>query len=455
MPYKKQIVCMMTSFLFLLLAGCGAGWSFGTPDLRPNFLIIVTDDQRLDTMQYMPHTLDLIFDQGVTFANGFVTTPLCCPSRASILTGLYARNHGVRENDTELTQATFIHTLKENGYRTALVGKYLNSWKGDALPEYDYWVSFQYGETRYNNPRLNVNGEWIRHEGEYVTYALGDYAIEFINSSAGRNKPFALLLTFNAPHDPATPAKEDKFLPLDLPPRLPSFNAQDVSDKPAWVDIRESLLTEEAIKEIDAFRRGQILSLYSLDRTIEKVLSALNAAGEMDNTVIIFLSDNGRHWGEHRLVAKNTVYEESIHVPFAIRYPPLVPQAYREDKIVANIDIMPTVYELAGIPIPSDLDGYSLVSLLKDPATDWREGVLIEGWPPRGSYIAIRTERYLYAETVHDFYAPSADPQLELYDLELDPYELNNVVDDPGYHQILINLRSLLQAEQERVSRNP
>jgi len=444
----------MTCFIFILSA-CQGNWNLFKEDKRPNFLIIVTDDQRYDTMQYMPRTQELIFDQGVTFNNAYVTTPLCCPSRSSIFTGMYAHNHGVLENNIELTQKTFIDHLKESGYTTALVGKYLNSWNGDARPEYDFWVSFQFGETRYNNPRLNLNGEWIRHEGEYVTYSLGNYANEFIRSAAKKRKPFVLMLTFNAPHDPATPATEDDLLTLDLPARSPSFNEQDVSEKPAWLGNKELPLTDELIREIDAFRRGQILTLYSLDRTIETVISTLKETGELDNTVIIFLSDNGRHWGEHRLVAKNTIYEESIHVPFAVRYPPLIAQPYIEEKIVANIDIAPTIYELAGIPIPANVDGFSLVGLLNKQQTEWREGVLIEGWPPRGFYSGIQTERYIYAETTNDYYAPSEEPQLELYDLEKDPYELNNVVHDPAYKQIVAQLQALLQLEKERTNRSP
>jgi arylsulfatase A-like enzyme len=172
---------------FVLLVSVG-GCAVFQEDTRPNILIIVTDDQRFDTMDVMSETRSWIFDQGVTFSNGFVTTPLCCPSRASILTGMYAHNHGVRENEDTLEHTTFIEILSKNGYYTGLVGKYLNSWKGEPRPEYDYWVSFSLGETRYYNPRLNVNGEWIRHQDQYVTYALGDYAIEFLNKAARQRK---------------------------------------------------------------------------------------------------------------------------------------------------------------------------------------------------------------------------------------------------------------------------
>lgn len=449
---QKKIVFILqislTVIFMLMSTGCA---SLFPEDKRPNFLIIVTDDQRYDTMQYMPLTQKLIFDQGVTFPHAYITTPLCCPSRSSIFTGMYARNHGVIDNTFELDKKTMITYLHENGYTTGLVGKYLNSWKGEPRPEFDYWVSYQYGETRYNNPRLNVNGEWIRHQDEYVTYALGRYAIEFLDKFASKRKPFILMWTVNAPHDPSTPAAEDIDLPLDLPSRLPSFNEADISDKPSWMVANEKnpLLVESEIQEIDTFRRNQILTLYSLDRTLEQVINKLSETGELDNTVIIFLSDNGRHWGEHRQVAKNTVYEESTHVPFAIRYPPLINQPYTENGVIANIDIAPTVYELAGIPIPAEVDGKSLVGLLTHTG-DWREGVLLEGWPPRGTYVAIHTDRYVYAETTNDGYAPAGAIQMELYDLEIDPYQMDNVANQPEYQDILAHLQTLLKQEQNK-----
>ncbi|MCC6298418.1 MAG: sulfatase-like hydrolase/transferase [Anaerolineales bacterium] len=405
-------------------------------DSRPNFLIIVTDDQRYDTMQYMPRTEELIFDAGVAFTHAYVTTPLCCPSRASILTGMYARHHLVKDNDGELNFPTVIDDLSDNGYYTGLVGKYLNTWSGEPRPEYSFWVSFAHGESRYNNPRLNVNGEWIRHQDEYITYALRDYAIEFIQTASHKNQPFALIFAPNAPHQPATPAAEDKYQDLILPERLLSFNEEDLTDKPAWMRD-EPLLTDEAIAELDKFRRDQILSLASLDRSIDELIGELQQFGLLDRTVVIFLSDNGKQWGEHRMTSKNSYYEESSHVPFALRYPPLAPTPYVEDRVVANIDIAPTLYELAGLPIPERVDGLSFVGLF-DQNAEWREGILIEGWPGRGVYSAFHTERYVYAETEGDL--------SELYDLENDPYQMTNLVNDPNYSAIIEDLKAKLIA---------
>ncbi len=422
--------------LGIVLSACGLNTRLDDP--RPNFLLIITDDQRYDTIQFMPKTQELIFDQGVTFSNAYITTPLCCPSRSSMFTGEYAHNHGVLENNTKLNVETFINTLHENGYYTGLVGKYLNSWNGEPRPEFDYWVSYARGETRYNNPNLNVNGTWIRHQDQYVTYVFGDYVQEFLNKAAKKNQPYILIFATNAPHDPVTPADEDKGKLKDLPAyRPPNFNEEDISDKPQWMN--ENLpMNETEIANMEAFRRNQNLTLLSLDRTIEKIMGTLSETKALDKTMVFFISDNGMHYGEHRLISKNTFYEEAVHVPFAIRYPPLIPSPYTEDRVVANIDIAPTLYELAGLPIPKTVDGLSLTGLL-NPETVWREGVLLEGWPPRGVYTAIHTEQFVYAETVDDI--------AELYDLKVDPYELTNLVNDPAYSEIKVHLKTLLDQE--------
>jgi len=424
---------ILISVLLLSIAGCQSSLSTD----RPNFLIIVTDDQRYDTMGYMPNTQKMIFDQGATFTNGYITTPLCCPSRSSILTGMYAHNHGVLENDLKLEHTTFMETMHENGYYTGLVGKYLNSWNGDPRPEYDYWVSYFRGETRYYRPDLNVNGKWIRHEDQYVTYVLGDYAVEFLDKAARQRKPFILFFAPNAPHEPVTPANEDLNLLKDLPPyRPPSFNEADISDKPAWLAERPPL-TEEEIAASDEFRRNQLLTLISLDRTIGKIMTELQNSGMLDNTFVLFISDNGKFWGEHRITSKNGMYDEASRVPFAIRYPPLTATPYIDsDHVVANIDIAPTVLDLANLPIPASMDGLSLVSLLSGNA-DWREGVLLEGWPPRGVYAAVHTNRYVYAETIGD--------KSEFYDLQNDPYQLENLIDDPAYQDLIEHHKELLK----------
>jgi len=437
---------------------------------RPNVLIILSDDQRYDTMDYMPRTRARIFAEGVTFSSAYITTPLCCPSRSSILTGMYAHKHGVRLNPIPLRKETFVERLKKNGYFTGQVGKYLNSWDGSARTEFDVWVAGPGGAAHYFNPRLNVNGSWTAHQG-YLTQVLRDYAMEFLKRAAQQEKPFVLLFSPNAPHfayppsggtprgpldlaffmRPPEPAPGDERLYEGLPPhRPPSFNKLDPSTKPRW--FRSLLpLTTDLIAQIDAFRRKQLQSLNALDQAIDSLLTALAGQGKLDQTLVVYLSDNGHFWGEHGIAwGKNAVYEESSRVPFAVRYPPLASRPRVESRLVANIDLAPTIYELAGLPIPPDVDGRSLVPLL-DPARPrtpsglpWREELLIEGWASTPAqelgwapYAAIHTGRQVYVETEGD--------RSELYDLTADPYQLHNQAGNAAYSATVADLKARLQ----------
>ncbi len=434
-------------FSMLILAGILFSQSCATlpriNETRPNFLIILTDDQRYDTMSYMPATVATIFDQGVTFTHGYDTTPLCCPARASILTGMYAHNTGVQTNTDRLNKTTFFYDLHQNGYYTGLVGKYLNSWHGETRPEFDFWVSFFRGESAYIDPRLNDNGKWSTHKG-YITDILGDYVIQFLDQAAKQPRPFVLLFAPNAPHQPATPAPMDENKLTDLAPwRPPSFNEADVSQKPQW--LQEKLLTPQDIAKDDEFRRDQLLTLIALDRTNARIFDEMKKNGQLDNTMIIFLSDNALLWGEHRMTSKNSLYEEAVHVPFAIRYPPLIPKPYVDDRLVANIDIAPTLYQLAGLRIPSNMDGLSMVNLFN--GGPWRNALLLEGWPPRGVYSAIHTERYIYSETTGD--------KSEFYDLQTNPYELGNQIDDPQYQTIIQQLKDQLHRLEKQKGAPP
>lgn len=433
---KLNLLFLIT--LVLVIQACGVLPRIN--DDRPNFLIIVTDDQRYDTMEYMPNTQQLIFDQGVTFSHGYITTPFCCPSRASILTGMYAHNHYVRVNEDNLYFQTVIEDLHKNGYYTGLVGKYLNSWKGDARPEFDYWVSFFGGTVpNYYDPDLNINGKWEAKTG-YITYLFKDYVIEFLEKATDQRKPFILLFAPNAPHAPFTPAREDNMLLTDLPPfRPPNYNEEDVSDKPASI-AGKALLTEEDSEKIEKIRRRQLLTLMSLDRSIGEIMKKLEETGELDNTVVIFISDNGKHWGEHRMDSKSTAYEESVKVPFALRYPPLVPVPYTEEKLTANIDIAPTIYELSETSMPKTVDGLSLVSLITE-TNDWRTRLLLEAWPDRGYWSAIHTGQYVYIETEDDL--------SEFYDLMIDPYQMDSKLNDSQYQSIIQELQRYLAEERQ------
>jgi arylsulfatase A-like enzyme len=437
---RKVFPIFQFIFAFLTILSTGGCRFPLIKDERPNFLIILTDDQRFDTMEYMPNTQQLIFDQGVTFSSGYITTPFCCPSRASILTGLYAHNHYVHLNTDDLLLPTLVDDLHKNGYYTGLVGKYLNSWDGSIRYEFDYWVSFWGGTVpHYYDPELNVNGNWGPRSG-YMTYLFEDYVKEYLDIATSQRKPFFLLFAPNAPHAPYTPLKEDKGLLTDLPPhRPPSYSEEDISDKPSSI-ANKPLIGEDVATSIDNIRRRQLLTLISLDRSIGEIIKKLKETGELDNTVVIFLSDNGKHWGEHRMDTKSTAYEEVIKVPFAIRYPALVPAPYTEEGLVANIDIAPTIYELSETRMPEVIDGLSLVDLLSGNG-EWRSNLLLEAWPDRGHWTAVHTGQYVYIETVDDI--------SEFYNLVNDPFELENAINDPQYQSIIAELQAFMQMESE------
>ncbi|MDP1547907.1 MAG: sulfatase, partial [Anaerolineales bacterium] len=440
----KKKIYLFTTFMLMTISLLSCQGLPRINDTRPNFLIIITDDQRFDTMEYMPNTQQMIFDEGVTFSNGYITTPFCCPSRASILTGMYAHNHQVYVNEDKLNFRTFVEDIHANGYYTGLVGKYLNSWKGEELREYDYWVSIWGGTVlSYYDPDLSVNGVWGKYTG-YTTYLFRDFAVEFLDEASNQRKPFLLIFSPNAPHAPFTPAEEDRHLYQDLPPYRPeNFNEEDVSDKPLSI-AGKGLLNEEDIEKIDNTRRRQILTLVSLDRSIEDILTKLEEIGELDNTVIIFISDNGKHWGEHRMDSKSTAYQESVLVPFAIRYPALIPSPYIEDRLVANIDITPTIYELSETRMPKTMDGLSLVDLLSG-TDEWRTHLLLEAWPDRGHWSAIHTGQHVYIETEDDL--------SEFYDLGVDPFQMDNMINAEEYKTLIGQLKDILH--QERVPTNP
>jgi arylsulfatase A-like enzyme len=402
---------------------------------RPNILVIITDDQRFDTIkEAMPRTQARIFDEGLAFANAYATTPLCSPSRSSIMTGMYASHHGVRNNDYVLLATTFVERLQQAGYYTGLVGKYLNSENANPKPGYDYWIGLP-SEGEYINPRLNINGVW-RDEQGYLTYLLRDYAIDFLKKAATRSsQPFFLFFNPKTPHLPLQPAPSDVDLYPNLAPyRPPNYNETDVSDKPAWLRSKPRLgkLWQDSI---DTIRRRQLQMLWSLDQSLDAILDELKNQDQLDQTAIVYISDHGYFWGEHRLTGKVRVYEPVSRVALALRYPAFMPAGKIEQRLVANIDIAPTIYELAGLPIPPEVDGRSLLALFQPQP--WRTELLIEAWPPNQSYSAVHTDRYVYVETEND--------RAELYDLLNDPHQLQNSADDPNNAALVGDLKARLQ----------
>jgi arylsulfatase A-like enzyme len=436
---------------------------------QPNILLILTDDLDTRSLEFMPNVAELLGQQGTTFANFFVTTPLCTPSRASILTGQYVHNNGVLGNAgksggfstfhrLDREQSTIANWLQDAGYRTALIGKYHNGYPepdnaGYVPPGWDEWFVGVDGTGKYFDFSVNDNGQTVAfgHGAEnYSTDIFAARAVDFIrNTEPGQ--PFLLYLAPHAPHGPAKPAPRhaEEFSELQAP-RPPSFNEPDVSDKPDWLRNAPELSAEQ-IDRIDEWYRQRLRSLLAIDEMVATLVAELRATGKLDNTYIFFTSDNGYQLGEHRIeTAKRAPYEEAIRVPLLVRGPD-VPAGRVEERMALNIDFGPTFAALAGTEAPEFVDGRSLLPLLvAETGDEWRQVILIEGFNgaqrtrprrsdrsqdrPRAaerdddnenalglsSFFALRTADQLYVE--HD------TGERELYDLLADPYELENLI---------------------------
>ncbi len=407
--------------------------------LKPDIGFLLTDDQPASMLWPMDTVQTELVGRGVTFGEAAVTTPLCAPSRATVLTGEYAHNHGVLLNglpagperfNPSSTIATWLH---DAGYRTSLVGKYLNGYGRDTSvpPGWDDWHA--YIGDGYFGYRLVENGvvqAYGSNESDYLTDVLAAKAVDFIKGAGER--PFFLYFAPYAPHDPATPAPRHAGRYAGTPPwRPPSYDEADVSDKPMWLRNNVLPLTPDQMQFADGLYERMLESLLAVDDAVAAILRALADAGRENDTIIVFTSDNGLALGEHRIVGKDCPYEECVRVPFIVRYPRLVTQARGEGRPVANVDLAPSWAELAGTTPGGAVDGTSLMGLLDGSAADWRRDLLIEQfslYPP--NYAGVWGGPVKYVEYIGNIFAPG---QVELYDLQRDPYELTSSHLDPAY----------------------
>ena len=405
---------------------------------RPNIVFILADDMRQDDLKYMPKTRALFGEEGMTFNNAFVANSLCCPSRATIMRGQYSHNSGVWTNRdgsdggwegyklNENEQRNVATRLQAGGYRTALIGKYLNNYQGTAIPRgWDHW--FGKFNSKYFDYDVNDNGT-IRHfgtdESDYATDVLRRQTRSFIDTSVAQGEPFFAYVAPAAPHGPFFPApRHAHAFDGEQAPRPLSFNEADVSDKPPWIEELPSL-TSTQIAAIDLRYESRAEMLQSLDDLVGGVVRKLRATGALNNTYIFFTSDNGWHHGEHRIPdGKTRPYEESIHMPLLVRGPDVLANS-TTGKLALNTDYFPTFTDLAGIQTPSYVDGRSLRPVLNGSATttSWRTAILLERRDPsipERSYYGIRTAGgRKYIEYEGGF--------RELYTLATDPYELTN-----------------------------
>jgi N-acetylglucosamine-6-sulfatase len=428
---------------------------------RPNVVVIETDDQTVESMKVMSAVQSRIAEKGVTFKNSFVNFSKCCPSRATFLTGQYAQNHHVLGNVPPLggfAKFERLHAhdnlavwLQDAGYRTALIGKYLNGYLNHPIvpPGWSEWDG-GLGGAVYDYD-INHNGK-IVHYGtaarDFKQDVLTGKALRFVDASAKGRKPFFLWLTYSAPHtnppDPnpqppsdcdeaAKPAPRDADAfasePLPMPP---SFNEADVSDKPKAVRSLPPLSGPE-IQDVTRKYRCALESLLSVDQGVGRIIDALKARGVLGKTYVIYTSDNGYLNGEHRLPeGKIKPYEESIRVPLVIRGPG-IPQGRTAQDLAINADLAPTITQVAGAKPALEMDGESLLPAADHPRKERGRELLIEA----ADFHGIRTQRYVYVEY--------KTGERELYDLDQDPYELQNVADDPGYDRVRARLALRLE----------
>lgn len=399
----------------------------------PNVLIVLSDDQAWSTFsrRLMPTVYAELVDRGVLFKRAYVNTSLCCPSRAEILTGLYQHHTGVVGNLTPLTRPTVVEALHDQGYRTMLAGKYLNSMPCDPRPEFDRWVCSSVAPSDYSltDPVLNVDGEWRSFRG-YTTNILARQAARFIEHTPG-DQPFFLLY---APTSPHLPADDDRYSNLAIRPRRPPAFDEETrgSGKPAYV--RRGSLDPLEVWQLDSWYRDMARSVRALDDSVAILLDSLGTRA--DNTLVLYLSDNGFLYGEHRRWDKEVPYQESIRIPFVVRYPPLLPdgQVFQSWALVQNVDVAPTIAELAGFDW--GVDGLSLVPILSGQAASVRDAALIEHcvgllqWCPGGrpGFLGqLTVPAFWGVVTPTHKYVEYGTGERELYDLVADPSELHNV----------------------------
>lgn len=426
---------------------------------QPNIVLILSDDQRWDTVglehsrngttPVMPNVITELVNSGVSFPNAFVTTALCCPSRSSILTGEYSHNTGIHTNggadggfanfDDTSTIATW---LQAAGYRTSLIGKYLNGYATGAPcvpPGWDDWHAFV--QVKYYDYDFDDNGV-ITHFGttpaDYEQTVLLQRALQFIDDSAGR--PFFLYFAPKAPHGPATPRPDHIGLFAGIAPWRPPNYAIAATNGPAWDQAITWRPQDQT--STDTFRQKQLESLQAVDEAVRDIMHKLRDLGEDDNTLVIYTSDNGYSWGSHKWKPKQCPYQECMRVPMVMRPPGgTIPRV--DTRAVLNIDFAPTFVEYAGATIPPThlVNGMSVVPLLDQTPVTWRTDFLNEHWGGKIPDDAqVQNDQYKYTE----YYAEPPPIETELYDLQADPYELNNRTDDASLAGVKGTLKSRL-----------
>lgn len=482
---KRKI---LTSVLFILLSSLVAVQSFGQVAAnngvkKPNVIFILVDDQPFDAIESSGRypflktpNMERLRNEGAEFKNYFVTQSICSPSRGSFLTGTYPHIHGANQNNKHVdpdwkTYQPYNAHLQKQGYETAHIGKiHMAHFEGKKhiRPGFDYWYSF-IGQGEYFDPMVNDNGKEYQEKG-YMTDILTEKAVKWLKETRDPNKPFSLNLWHKAVHEDHLPAPRhnNMFANDELP--VPPYNThlENFKGKPEWQRIKtwdskwkEYVHTDTIAPKPwpikgDKFKK-LLETLTAVDESLGVVLQTLEEMGELDNTIIIYSSDNGYFMGEHGYWDKRIAYDSAMRIPMLIRYPKTIKAGTVIDKMALNIDLAPTILELAGAKTPNYMQGKSMVKLFdKDAAnTDWRNSFMFEyyvddEYPYAGpNMLAIRSEKF---KLVDAFLQNDID---ELYDLEKDPGEMTNLINDPKYDQVEQELRAELEKQKIEYKYNP
>jgi len=450
---RRQILAQMAALPLVTRLGAAAA--------RPrNVIFILSDDHRYDALGFLKGqswletpNLDRLAREGAHFANACVTTALCSPSRATILTGVYAHRHGIVDNNTPIPPGTtfFPQLLQRAGYRTAFIGKWhMGNVGDDPQPGFDHWISFR-GQGSYlpSPDGLNINGKRVPQKG-YITDELTDYALDWLRSLDPK-QPYFLYLSHKAVHSEFIPAerhrgryKNEKFVP---PPTMAATGPM-ARNRPMWVQNQRNSwhgvdYPYHSSLDIGEYYKRYAETLLAVDESVGRILDELARRGQLDSTLVIYMGDNGFAFGEHGLIDKRTAYEESIRVPLLARCPELFPGGTKVNQVVANLDIMPTVLEACGVQAPAGLDGRSWLPLVRGERVEWRRELLYEyywerNFPQTPTLHALRTDRYKFIRC-HGLWDID-----ELYDLQADPLESNNLIFSPEHQKVIAEMRQRL-----------
>lgn len=444
---------------------------------KPNVLFVLCDDIRHDALGIAGHphlktpNIDKLAIEGSWFKNTFCTTSLCSPSRASILSGLYAHTHGVVNNFTEYPAdlISFPLHLQNHGYETAYIGKWHMGEENDApRPGFD-WFSTHKGQGSYFDTAFNTNGEGSKVVPGYYTHVVTDMAIDWINRDHG-DKPWLMMIGQKAPHSFYFPEPKYEHVFDDVQILYPE-TAFMLKDKPQWITDRLTTWhgiygplfewrkkfpdsSPEAVKDFAAMTRAYLGTIISVDDSMGRLVDELKRRGELDNTIIVFMGDNGLLNGEHGMVDKRTSHEPSIRVPLIVRYPGLASTQKEKpnvvEKQVLTVDIAPSLVELCGAPPLENIHGKSFVNLTKGSDTDWRQSWFYhynyeKQFPYTPNVRSVRTDLWKYTHYPHGDGSPDRH-KAELYNIEFDPEERHNLIDNPKYVGVVDGLKKQLSA---------